>query len=387
MSGTVRLLRIDGTLEEYRTSRKPLSVPPTVRFNSRVAFAAAHVVLDPIRTMDPIFAPVIDWETTLRFREHLWSLGFRVAEAMDTSQRGMGLDWTLARELIERSAKAAKAEGGGIASGAGTDHLDLTRSLTLADVLHAYEEQCAAVEAAGSRIILMASRALARVAKGPEDYVHVYSRILEQAKEPVILHWLGPMFDPALEGYWGSSDPQAAMRVCVDLIRSHANKVDGVKISLLDAGLEIEMRRELPNGVRMYTGDDFNYDALILGDDKGHSDALLGIFDAIAPAAALALEALDRSDVAQYHTLLEPTVPLSRYIFQRPTFYYKTGIVFLAWLNGFQSHFRMVNGQESARSIMHLCQLYRLADCAGLLRDPELAAERMRLTMALAGMA
>jgi hypothetical protein len=383
----VQLLGADGKVVDYRASGIPLAVPENVRFNSRVAYAAAHVVLDVERTVDPVSAPVLDWDATLRYREHLWSLGFKVAEAMDTSQRGMGLDWTLAKELIKRSANAAKAAGGCIASGAGTDHLNLADNLTLDDVQRAYEEQCAAVEAAGSRIILMASRALARVARAPEDYARVYGRILEQVKEPVILHWLGPMFDPALEGYWGSSDLRAAMGSCVELIRRYANKVDGVKISLLDADLEIAMRRQLPQGVRMYTGDDFNYDELILGDEKGHSDALLGIFDAIAPAAALALQALDRNDIKLYRALLEPTVPLSQHIFQAPTFYYKTGIVFLAWLNGFQAHFRMVGGQENARSMSHLCELYRLADGAGLLRDPELASERMRMTMATAGVA
>jgi hypothetical protein len=387
MSNTVRLLRADGTLQEYSPSGRHLSVPASVRFTSRIAYAAAHVVLDPIRTADPIGPPVIDWEATLRYREYLWSLGFRVAEAMDTSQRGMGLDWALAKELIERSAKSAASVGGNIASGAGTDHLNLAGTLTLEDVLHAYEEQCAAVEAAGSRIILMASRALAKIARSLEEYVRIYSRILEQTKEPVILHWLGAMFDPALEGYWGSNDARAAMENCLAVIRQHAKKVEGVKISLLDAGLEIEMRRQLPEGVRMYTGDDFNYDQLILGDDEGHSDALLGIFDAIAPAAALALQALDSGDTLRYNELLAPTIPLSRHIFRKPTFYYKTGIVFLAWLNGFQSHFHMVSGHESARSVAHLCELYRLADAAGLLRDPELAAQRMKLTLALAGIA
>ncbi len=387
MSLNVQLLDADGKVKEYRASGISLAVTEKVRFTSRVAYAAAHVVLDAERTVDPVSAPAIDWNATLQYREYLWSLGFKVAEAMDTSQRGMGLDWTLAKELIERSAKAAKVAGGCVASGAGTDHLNLADHLTLDDVQRAYEEQCAAVEAAGSRIILMASRALARVAKGPEDYVRVYDRILTQVREPVILHWLGPMFDPALEGYWGSSDLKSAMGACIELIRQHAHKVDGVKISLLDANLEIAMRRQLPQGVRMYTGDDFSYDELILGDDKGYSDALLGIFDAIAPAAALALQALDRNDVKLYRALLEPTVPLSRHIFQTPTFYYKTGIVFLAWLNGFQPQFRMVGGQENARSVSHLCELFRLADGAGLLRDPELAAERMRRMMATVGAA
>lgn len=387
MAISLNLIGPDGSFEEYQLAGEPLVVPAAMRFTSRVAYAAAHVVVDPRRTSDPMFAPVIDWDATIRYREHLWSLGFGVAEAMDTSQRGMGLDWKAALELVERSARAALVLGGRIASGAGTDHLDLNASLTLEDVALGYEMQCAAIEDAGSRIILMASRALAKIARSADDYAAVYSRILGQVKEPVILHWLGPMFDPALEGYWGSANPRTAMERCVGVIAQHREKIDGVKISLLDAELEIEMRRALPAGVRMYTGDDFNYDRLILGDERGHSDALLGIFDAIAPAAALALAALDRGDGMGYRALMDPTVPLSRHIFQKPTFYYKTGLVFLAYLNGFQEHFRMVGGQESARSVGHLCELFRLADAAGLLRDPELAALRMKLTMELAGVA
>jgi len=383
----LQLARPDGSLGDYRITGRTLSLPPTIQFTKRTAYAAAHVVLDPLRTTDPIFNPVIDWDATLQFREHLWDLGFGVAEAMDTSQRGMGLDWTLARELIERSAKAAASRKANIASGAGTDHLGVHTDLSMEDVIQAYDEQCAAVEATGSRIILMASRALAKVARSDDDYFRVYSHILEQVKEPVILHWLGPMFDPALEGYWGSNDLEAAMKNCSSLITQYARKIDGIKISLLDAGLEIVMRRSLPAGVRMYTGDDFNFDNLILGDENGYSDALLGIFDAIAPAAALALTALDRNDVKGYRDLLSPTVPLSRHIFQKPTFYYKTGIVFLAYLNGFQSHFHMMAGHESARSIAHLCEIFRLADVAGLLRDQELAASRMRSILKVAGVA
>jgi hypothetical protein len=384
----------NGEVAPYTMVGTPLAATGRVQFTSRVAYAAAHVVLDPLRTNDPIFAPVLDWDATLAFREHLWALGFSVAEAMDTSQRGMGLDWKLALELVQRSARAAKAAGGGIASGAGTDQLDLNAKLTLDDVLSAYEEQCAAIEAAGSRIIFMASRALAKVARSADDYALVYDRILAQVKEPVVLHWLGPMFDPALDGYWGTADLQAAMASCCDVIARNTAKVDGIKISLLDADLEIQMRSKLPQGVRMYTGDDFNYDALVLGaqtsatvppDEHSYSHALLGVFDAIAPAAALALEALDRGDIPRYHALLAPTVPLSRHIFQKPTFYYKTGIVFLAWLNGHQTHFRMVAGHESARSVGHFCELFRLADSAGLLRDPELAAARMTQLLAVAG--
>jgi hypothetical protein len=304
---------------------------------------------------------------------------------MDTAQRGMGLNWATAQELIRRSLAEARLVGGRIACGAGTDQLIPGPQVTLADVEAAYLEQCSVVEGQGGQIILMASRALAACARSPEDYVRVYERILSQVRQPVILHWLGDMFDPALAGYWGSGDLSEAMDVCLQIIRDHASKIDGVKISLLDDQREIAMRRRLPNGVRMYTGDDFNYAALIAGDQHGHSDALLGIFDAIAPAAAAALHALDAGDLARYQAILAPTVPLSRHIFQKPTFYYKTGVVFMAFLNGHQTHFRMVGGQESARSTVHLAELFRLADQAGLLRDPELAAARMRAVLAQSG--
>jgi hypothetical protein len=325
---------------------------------------------------------VLDWESTLSFRHHLWSLGFGVAEAMDTAQRGMGLDWPLALELIQRSVAEARTCNGVIACGAGTDHLQLEAAHGLDEVIAAYTMQCEAVEAAGGRVILMASRALARLARSPEDYARVYGTILQQLREPAILHWLGPMFDPALDGYWGTNDLSEAMRHCLAVIRANATKIDGVKISLLDAELEIEMRHALPPGVRMYTGDDFNYDRLILGDAEGYSDALLGIFDPIAPAAALALEALDAGDTARYNELLAPTIPLSRHIFEAPTCNYKTGIVFIAWLNGFQKHFRMFSGAESARSRQHLVELFQLADAAGLLHNPGLTIERMRIFLA-----
>jgi hypothetical protein len=307
-----------------------------------------------------------------------------VAEAMDTAQRGMGLDWEATRELIRRSVAEAKAVGGQLACGAGTDQLvggDLDA------VRHAYEEQLAFIEGEGAPVILMASRALARAASGPDDYRSLYGALLEQASEPVILHWLGDMFDPLLTGYWGTSDLDAAADVVIDIIETHAAKVDGIKVSLLDAGREVALRRRLPEGVRMYTGDDFNYPELIRGDDAGYSDALLGIFDAIAPVAAAAMHALDDGDVARYDELLAPTVPLSRHIFAAPTPYYKTGVVFLAYLNGHQNHFRMVGGLESGRSVLHLSELFVLADQAGLLRDPELASERMRHVLALAGVA
>jgi len=297
----------------------------------------------------------------------------------------MGLDWAASQELIRRSLAEAKASGGLIACGAGTDHLPPGEGVTLEQVEAAYAEQCAFVEAHGGRVILMASRALARAAQTPDDYLRVYGSILGQVERPVILHWLGEMFDPQLAGYWGSRDADAAMDVCLALIREHESKIDGIKISLLDAGKEIEMRRRLPPGVRMYTGDDFNYDRLILGDDDGYSHALLGIFDAIAPAASCALQALDAGDAATFDSILAPTVPLSRHIFQAPTYSYKTGIVFLAYLNNHQTHFRMIGGKESARSVAHLARLFRLADAAGLLAEPELAAGRMARVLAVAG--
>jgi hypothetical protein len=330
----------------------------------------------------------VDWDRTIAFRRHLWSLGLGVAEAMDTAQRGMGLDWTAAQQLIRLTLDAARdVPGAMVASGAGTDHLASGPDVTVDDVIRAYEEQCAAVEAMGGRIILMASRALAKAARGPDDYARVYARVLGQVREPVIIHWLGEMFDPALEGYWGHHDHMAAMEVALDVIAAHADKVDGVKISLLDDAKEVAMRRRLPRKVRMYTGDDFNYPALIAGDEQGHSDALLGIFDPIAPAVGGALAALSRNDLATYHDILAPTVPLSRHIFQAPTRFYKTGVVFMAWLNGHQDHFTMVGGQQSTRSIQHLAELFRLADRAGLLADPDRATARMRSLLAVHGIA
>ncbi|WP_191084128.1 dihydrodipicolinate synthase family protein [Roseococcus microcysteis] len=362
----------------------PRATPPF----PRVALAAAHVVADPMAEQDPWLDAKIDWDRTIAFRRHLWSLGLGVAEAMDTAQRGMGLDWTAAQQLIRLSLDAAKHTPGAVmASGAGTDHLTPGPDVTVDDVIRAYEEQCAAVEAIGGRIILMASRALAKAARGPDDYVRVYDRVLRQVREPVIIHWLGEMFDPALEGYWGHHDHMAAMEVALEVIAAHADRVDGVKISLLDDKKEIAMRRRLPKGVRMYTGDDFNYAELIAGDAEGHSDALLGIFDPIAPAVGGALAALSKNDLSTFHDILAPTVPLSRHIFQAPTRFYKTGVVFMAWLNGHQDHFVMVGGQQSTRSLQHFSELFRLADKAGLLRDPELAASRMRTLLALHGVA
>lgn len=352
----------------------------------RVAYAAAHVVADPHAEHDPWLDTRIDWDRTIAFRRYLWSLGLGVAEAMDTAQRGSGLDWDSARRLIGLSLEAMRDVPGAVmASGAGTDHLAPGPQVTVDDVIGAYEEQCEAIEAMGGRVILMASRALAMAARGPDDYQRVYGRILAQVRQPVIIHWLGEQFDPALAGYWGGGDVGSAMTAALDVIAANADKVDGIKISLLDDAREIEMRRRLPGGVRMYSGDDFNFAELIAGDEHGHSDALLGIFDPIAPAAAAALAALSHHDLATYHGILAPTVPLSRHMFRAPTRFYKTGVVFMAWLNGHQDHFVMVGGQQSARSIQHFAELFRLADRAGLLRDPDLAAARMRTLLAVHG--
>ncbi len=375
-----------GTLEPFELSA-PRHYPQSAAapFN-RVAFSAAHVVADARADIAPWLGCAIDWDATIAYRVHLWQLGLGVAEAMDTAQRGMGLDWPTSLELICRSIAASRSVPGAfLASGAGTDQLAPDAAKSVDDVIRAYEEQVAAIEAPGGRIILMASRALARVARSADDYHRVYDRILSQVREPVIIHWLGDMFDPALAGYWGSTDPMVAMDVALEVIRRNAAKVDGVKISLLDKDKEIVMRRRLPAGVRMYTGDDFNYAELIAGDAQGHSDALLGIFDAIAPAASAALSALAAGDAARFNEILEPTVPLSRHIFQAPTRFYKTGVVFMAYLNGLQDHFVMVGGQQSTRSLLHLCELFRLADAAGLIEQPELALHRMKALLSLHG--
>jgi len=383
---TLTLPTADGRLAPYTTGA-PRAFPDRANlpFN-RVALAAAHVVADPLAEHDPWVEPAIDWERTMAFRHRLWDLGLGVAEAMDTAQRGMGLDWPTSLALIRRSVDAARSHPGALLyCGAGTDHLAPGPGIDVDQVIRAYEEQIEAVEAAGGRIILMASRALAAAARSPDDYHRVYGRVLRQVREPVIVHWLGEMFDPALAGYWGASDHGQAMDTCLAVLAEHADKVDGIKISLLDKDKEIRMRRRLPARVRMYTGDDFNYAELIEGDGEGYSDALLGIFDAIAPAASAALAALAGDRREEFHAILAPTVPLSRHIFKAPTRFYKTGVVFMAYLNGLQDHFVMVGGQESARSIGHLAELFRLADKAGLLSDPDRAAARMRAVLATHG--
>jgi len=383
---TIDLPADGGKVETYAV-REPRRFDRPAKPFTRVAYAAAHVVADPLSTKDPWLEAAIDWEATLAYRRHLWSWGFGIAESMDTAQRGMGLDWTNSLELVRRTLAEA-GPGQVVASGAGTDHLP-PGTHAIDRIIAAYEEQCGAIEKLGGRIILMASRALAASARSPEDYARVYDRILGQVRQPVIIHWLGEMFDPALAGYWGKADHLEAMEVCLEMLARNAAKVDGIKISLLDKAKEIRMRRRLPRnengGVRMYTGDDFNFAELIEGDAEGHSDALLGIFDSIAPAASAALSSLAAKDSATYHDILGPTVPLSRHIFKAPTRFYKTGVVFMAWLNGHQDHFVMVGGQQSARSILHFAELFRLADAAGLLADPALACARMKQLLAVHG--
>ncbi|MFD4751472.1 dihydrodipicolinate synthase family protein [Streptomyces sp. NPDC058426] len=380
---TLRLPSPDGSLRPYEPGPAPApGVHAGGPLTSRTVFSAAHVVADPYADVSADDPAAVDWDATLAFRRHLWQQGLGVAEAMDTAQRGMGLDWPNAAELIRRSAAEARAVGGRIAAGAGTDQL---ASGTLDEIRAAYEEQLALVEDAGAQAILMASRALAAAARGPEDYLTLYGHLLRQAREPVILHWLGPMFDPALAGYWGSADLDAATETFLQVIAAHPDKVDGIKISLLDADREIAVRRRLPAGVRCYTGDDFNYPELIAGDAQGFSHALLGIFDPLAPLASRAVRALDTGDVRGFREVLDPTVELSRHLFQRPTRFYKTGVVFLAWLAGHQEHFAMVGGHQSSRSLPHLARAYELADRLGLFPDPERAARRMRALLDVYG--
>lgn len=379
-AGELLLPVAGGGLERFAPGEPAAFERPARPPSSRVFYSAAHVVADPLAGGESA-AAVLDWEATMAYRRHLWSWGLGVAEAMDTSQRGMGLGWAEARELISRSAAEARACGGLLAAGAGTDQLPAGGQASLERIREAYLEQCAFVEGQGCRVILMASRALAAAARGPEDYQEVLEPVLEAAREPVILHWLGDMFDPALAGYWGDPDLDRAADEVLRLIAGHAEKVDGIKVSLLDDAREIALREALPEGVRLYTGDDFNFPSLI----AGGSDALLGIFDAIAPAAASALELLDAGDTEGFERTLGPTLPLARKLFAAPTYHYKTGIVFLAWLNGHQSHFRMVAGAEGARTLLHLADVFRLADAAGLLADPPLAAERMRRLLAVGG--
>ncbi len=355
----------------------------TTAATSRIAYAAAHVVADPLAENVPGARAALDWDATLAFRHHLWRHGLGVAEAMDTAQRGMGLDYSAVRNLVRRSASEARSVGGRIVAGVATDQLD--GPATVDEVLAAYREQLADVADSGAVPVIMCSRHLASAARSPDDYVRVYSTLLSEVDGPVLLHWLGSMFDPALAAYWGTMDLDEAADTVLSLLKAYASKVDGIKMSLLDKDFEIKFRRRLPGGVRMYTGDDFNYPELIAGDDHGYSDALLGVFAAIAPAVAPALAELDKGATDGFRALLDPTVPLARHLFGAPTQYYKTGIVFLSWLSGHQNHFTMVGGLQSGRSVTHLARLLVLADEAGLLPHADLAAARARSFFAVAG--
>ncbi|MEK1867419.1 MAG: dihydrodipicolinate synthase family protein [Ensifer adhaerens] len=383
---SLTLPRQDGSLEQYRLTGTPIERPNTPPTFNRIAYAAAHVVSDPLKDLDPWGNPAIDWDATMAFRHHLWSLGFKIAEAMDTAQRGMGLAWPGAQELIRRSlSDARQAPGADLACGAGTDHLAPTDARSLDDVIAAYEEQVGFVEGEGGRAIMMASRALARVAQSADDYRFVYGRILGQTRHKVVLHWLGDMFDPQLRGYWGSENFDQALDTVLSIIEANRDKVEGIKISLLENAKEVALRNRLPEGVLCFTGDDFNYAELIEGDGTKYSHALLGIFDAVAPSASKALAALAKDDLATFRGVIEPTVPLSRKIFEAPTQYYKAGVVLLAWLNGHQRHFTMPAGMQSARGVLHYADIFRLADRANVLDRPELALQRMKSLLSTLG--
>ncbi|MBA8877641.1 dihydrodipicolinate synthase family protein [Phyllobacterium myrsinacearum] len=387
MSLVLDLPAADGTLSAYRLSGEPTPRPTSPPSFNRIAYAAAHVVSDPRKDSSPWGAPVIDWDATMAFRHHLWAHGFKIAEAMDTAQRGMGLDWTGAQELIRRSLNEARSvPGADLACGAGTDQLAPENTQTLQDVISAYETQIGFVEAEGGRAVMMASRALAKIAKSPDDYRTAYGEILRQTQNKVVLHWLGDMFDPQLAGYWGSHVFEQALETVLAIINDNRDKVEGIKISLLDNSKEIALRKRLPEEILCFTGDDFNYAELIEGDGERYSHALLGIFDAVAPQASKALALLADGETQAFRDVIEPTVPLSRKIFEAPTQYYKAGVVFLAWLNGHQSHFTMPAGMQSARGIVHYADIFRLADQANVLDKPELATSRMKSLLQVYGL-
>jgi len=379
----IALPDVHGHKADYVLTGKPIQAGKLGDQPARIVYSAAHVVADPYTLNDPTGQASVDWQKTLEFRHYLAGLGLGIAEAMDTAQRGMGLDWAGALELIKRT--RSELPHARVANGCGTDHLYPADARDLDDVIRAYLEQVDAIQNLDARIILMASRALARVAKSRADYVAVYDRVLSACDHPVILHWLGDMFDPQLKNYWGSERFEDALETSLEVIARNEKKVDGIKISLLDKDKEIIMRRRLPKSVKMYTGDDFNYPELIAGDQHGYSHALLGIFDPLAPAAAHAVTLLGQGDVAGFRAVLDPTVPLSRLIFRAPTQFYKTGVVFLAWLNGFQDHFIMLGGAQAMRPLPYFCEVFRLADQAGLLRNPDLAIDRMKKMLAFYG--
>ena len=381
---TLRLLDAAGAVTDAALNDSGGYARPTAPLQSRVAYAAAHVVPTVHADNTPGQPADIDWDSTLAFRRNVYSWGLGVADAMDTAQRNMGLDAAATRELISRSAEVAREEGGSVVVGVNTDHV-LDTHISVDAVIDAYKEQLHFTEEQGAGPVLMASRHLARVAADADDYRRVYRSVLESATVPVVLHWLGTAFDPELAGYFGADDWQTASAVLLDIINENPDKVAGVKMSLLNAESEISVRAQLPDGVRMFTGDDFNYVSLIGDSAQGHSDALLGAFAAITPVASAAIQALDAGDSARYLEILGPTEELSRQVFAAPTFYYKTGVAFLAWLNGHQPAFQMVGGLHSARSLPHLSRIVELANASLALEQPELARERWHGMLRLNG--
>jgi hypothetical protein len=373
-----------GTVKQIHLSDPPAFRRPTAPLRSRVAYAAAHVVPRVAGDNVPGAPADLDWDATLAFRHHIWSWGLGVADAMDTAQRNMGLDPKATRELIARSAAEARTAGGALVVGVNTDHV-ADEVLSLREVIDAYVEQLHHAEDHGAGTVLMASRHLARAATSPADYAHVYREVLRRAGAPVILHWLGEAFDPQLAGYFGSRDVSDRIDTVLAVIGENIDRVRGIKMSLLDAAHEITVRSRLPEGVTLFTGDDYNYVGLIEGDGERHSDALLGAFAAVAPNASAAIQALDAGDVPRYRRILGPTEPLARHVFAAPTYYYKTGVAFLSWLNGHQPGFAMVGGLQAARSLPHLSTLLRLADQAGALEAPDLAARRWNALLAVHG--
>ena len=379
----IRLPDTTGILHDYVLTGAPIQPAHLSSKSARVVYSAVHVVSNPFADTDPTGRANVDWTKTMEFRHYLAGMGVGIAEAMDTAQRGMGLEWNGALELIRRTKE--ELPNALVANGCGTDHLDPNEVKSLDDVRRAYLEQIDAIQKVGGRLILMASRALAKVAQGPEDYISVYNDVIAACDEPVILHWLGEMFDPKLAGYWGGSEFEIALDTCLEIIESNSTKIDGIKVSLLEASKEIAMRRRLPHGVKMYTGDDFNYPELVEGDDQGYSHALLGIFDPLAAVATQAVSKLTAGDVTGFRTILDPTVPLARHIFREPTQHYKTGVVFLAWLNGFQDHFIMLNGAQSGCSLPYFVDCFKMAEQSGVLRDPDLAIDRMSSLLKIYG--
>lgn len=396
--GALTLLAPDGSTSQVELSEAPAYTRPDGPLRSRVAYAAAHVVPKVAGDNTPGRPAEIDWDATLAFRRHAYAWGLGVADAMDTAQRNMGLDAAATRELISRSAAVAREEGGAVVVGVNTDHVD-DEQITVDAVIDAYKTQLHFTEEQGAGPVIMASRHLARAARSADDYRRVYREVLGAATTPVVLHWLGTAFDPVLQGYFGSDDWRAASDVLIEIIGENPDKVSGVKMSLLDAASEVAVRDRLPDGVRMFTGDDFNYVGLIGGADvpdapqpvseaaepRRHSDALLGAFAALTTSASAAIQALDAGDPGRYLEILGPTEALSRQIFAAPTFYYKTGVAFVSWLNGHQPAFQMVGGLHSARSLPHLSRIVELANEARALENPDLAAGRWHALLKLNG--